>query len=632
MQAPTDNIIKSSAIPEPVIKLKSTRKETGSDLSKTEFDKELQDKFKSTIKGIDDFEHKAQTVMFEHDSLVDDKIRYDKTISEKSLHDYEDPIAKDYQTEKAERSKDITDYKSSVTHTTEEVTVNNVKESIVRQKDSTITTVRFLEQETQDQLHERFAKQTEDLIDPELATKLTAQKDKITDFIQTERELNIPPKMDKSEDVIDPELAAKLTVQKDKIIDFVEPTIDILSPVKCEMKKTISSDCIDSELSAKLSKQKEKAERIVEDEVPTTVLASPVHHVPSTDFGKDFDDQFQKDFHTEKTTKTTTSTFLQKEADNTVNKVTQSKTSAIETKTTEIVEHGKITSEAESITKIVSDTIRGAEETITSKITDVKTEIQKLNGEQKPSVTQSTVSFLESETKTIVKDHKNEPKTSEVHVSFLESEMKPAEEEHIPHLGNIATTVITDVKTEVHSRAAEKPATQTTVTTTKITEQDDQLDDSLERHTSSTTTTTVTEVKSLESENKPTNIQSTISFLDSEAKTVLGDEFKQLSSDASSLESDIYSLTGSVVPEVKSTISFMATETRSVIKDASSTISDSVKAAEAKSSTGPFVNETDSDEFYKTIEAKITKKLSQDYSAMQQDISSAGKYGINFLY
>lgn len=613
--------------------MKSTRKETGSDLSKTEFDKELQDKFKTTIKGIDDFEHKAQTVMFEHDSLVDDKIRYDSTVSEKSLHDYEDPIAKDYQTEKAERSKDITDYKSSVTHTTEEVTVNNVKESIVRQKDSTITTIRFLEQETQDQLHERFAKQTEDLIDPELATKLTAQKDKITDFIQTERELNIPPKTDKSEDVIDPELAAKLTVQKDKIIDFVEPTIDILSPVKCEMKKTISSDCIDSELSAKLSKQKEKAERIVEDEVASTVLASPVYQVPSTDFGKDFDDQFQKDFHTEKTTKTTTSTFLQKEADDTVNKVTQSKTSAIETKTSETVEHGKVTSETESITKIVNDTVRGAEETITSKITDVKTEIQKLNREQKPSVTQSTVSFLESETKTIAKDQTKTgvPKTSEAHVSFLESEVKPAVEGHIPHMGKVATTVITDVKTEVHSKTADKPATQTTITTTKITEQDDQLDDSLERHTSSTTTKTITEVKSLATERKPTDIQSTISFLDSETKSVTGDKFKNLSSDASSLESDIHSLAGSVIPEMKSKISFLATETESVVKEASSTISDSVKAAEAKSSTGPFVNETDSDEFYKTIEAKITKKLSQDYSAMQQDITSAGKYDIGFF-
>lgn len=622
MQAPTDNIIKSSAIPEPVIKLKSTRKEIGSDLSKTEFDKELQDKFKTTIKGIDDFEHKTQTVMFEHESLVNDKIRYDSKVSEKSLHDYEDPIAKDYQTEKAERSKDI-----PVSHTSEEVTVNNVKESIVRQKDSTITTIRFLEQETQDQLHERFAKQTEDLIDPELATKLTAQKDKITDFIQTERELNIPPKTDKSEDVIDPELAAKLTVQKDKIIDFVEPTIDILSPVKCEMKKTISSDCIDSELSAKLSKQKEKAERIVEDEVQATVLASPIHQVPSTDFGKDFDDQFHKDFHTEKTTKTTTSTFLQKEADSTVNKVTQSEISAIETKTSETVDHGKVTSETESITEIVTDTVRGSEEIITSKITDVKSEIQKLNGEQKLSVTQSTVSFLESETKTIAKDQPktSEPKSSEAHITFLQSEVKPAVEEHIPHLGSVATTVITDVKTEVHSKTADKPATQTTVTTTKITEQDDQLDDSLERHTSSTTTTTITEVKSLASVKKPTDIQSTISFLDSEAKTVYGDKFEPLGSDTSSFESDIHSLTGSVVPNVKSTISFLATETQSAVKEGSGTISDSVKAAEAKSSSGPFVSETDSDEFYKTIEAKITKKLSQDYSAMQQDIASAGK-------
>ncbi|XP_055543527.1 ankyrin-2-like [Wyeomyia smithii] len=61
MQKPIDNSYKSSVIPEPVVKLKtSTVKEGGAAIAKDEFDRELQDKFKSTLKNVDDFEHKSQ--------------------------------------------------------------------------------------------------------------------------------------------------------------------------------------------------------------------------------------------------------------------------------------------------------------------------------------------------------------------------------------------------------------------------------------------------------------------------------------------------------------------------------------------------------------------------------------------
>lgn len=62
MQKPTDNSYKttSSGIPEPVARLKTSTSKDGSMISKTEFDQELQDKFKTTLKDVDLFEHVPQ--------------------------------------------------------------------------------------------------------------------------------------------------------------------------------------------------------------------------------------------------------------------------------------------------------------------------------------------------------------------------------------------------------------------------------------------------------------------------------------------------------------------------------------------------------------------------------------------
>lgn len=215
MRAPTDNIIKSASIPEPVIKLKSTKKDGGSDVSKTEFDKELQDKFRTTVKVVD---HAAPIVREEQtDRSIDTKIEYDSTVTEKEFKDLEDEIVK-----------------KSETIITAQIVV-----------DKSAATARFVEQERHEQ------------------SKLIKR----------------PLSKETSDDIIDPQLAAKLTAQKEKIVDFVEMEREILSPVKCEIKKTISSDQIDAELSSKLSKQKEKAERIVEDAM---------------------DEDLMKDFQTEK--------------------------------------------------------------------------------------------------------------------------------------------------------------------------------------------------------------------------------------------------------------------------------------------------------------------------------------------
>lgn len=224
MRAPTDNIIKSASIPEPVIKLKSTKKEGGSDVSKSEFDKELQDKFKTTVKISDQV---APIVQEEQtDRSIDTKIEYDSTVTEKEFKDHEDEIVK--------KSETI------ITHT-------------VSDKSATAT-ARFVEQERLEQ------------------SKLTKR----------------PLSKETTDDIIDPQLAAKLTAQKEKIVDFVEAEREILSPVKCEIKKTISSDQIDAELSSKLSKQKEKAERIVEDVVHESKIVASM------------DEDLMKDFQSEK--------------------------------------------------------------------------------------------------------------------------------------------------------------------------------------------------------------------------------------------------------------------------------------------------------------------------------------------
>ncbi|XP_021706397.1 ankyrin-2 [Aedes aegypti] len=65
MQKPIDNSYKSTVIPEPVVKLKTTHLKDGSSVPKDEFDKELQDKFKSTLKNVEEFEHKSQILAAE---------------------------------------------------------------------------------------------------------------------------------------------------------------------------------------------------------------------------------------------------------------------------------------------------------------------------------------------------------------------------------------------------------------------------------------------------------------------------------------------------------------------------------------------------------------------------------------
>lgn len=79
LHAPTDNIIKSTTIPDQIVKLKTTINDD-IDVSKTEFDKELEHKLKTTLKDVDKFEH--QPVAEE----INDKIQYDIATTEKQFY------------------------------------------------------------------------------------------------------------------------------------------------------------------------------------------------------------------------------------------------------------------------------------------------------------------------------------------------------------------------------------------------------------------------------------------------------------------------------------------------------------------------------------------------------------------
>ncbi|KFB46826.1 AGAP002272-PC-like protein [Anopheles sinensis] len=69
MQKPIDNSYKSATMPEPVVKLKTAVVKDGPVVRKDEFEQELQDKFKTTLKNVEEFEHKSEVI--EHQTVTE---------------------------------------------------------------------------------------------------------------------------------------------------------------------------------------------------------------------------------------------------------------------------------------------------------------------------------------------------------------------------------------------------------------------------------------------------------------------------------------------------------------------------------------------------------------------------------
>lgn len=88
MQKPTDNSYKSAVVPEQVVKLKTTSHDSSS-IDKSDFEKELQDKFHKTLGDVDKFEHKYthESIPTTQNFLASEiqQASYDKDFPEKTV-------------------------------------------------------------------------------------------------------------------------------------------------------------------------------------------------------------------------------------------------------------------------------------------------------------------------------------------------------------------------------------------------------------------------------------------------------------------------------------------------------------------------------------------------------------------
>lgn len=285
MHAPTDNIIKSTSIPEQIIKLKSGVKESP-DVSKTDFDKELQDKFKTTIKGIEDFEHKAsdelqshiqQTVQIESSKRIDSKIYYDSTKSEKSSAGPDDKYTQELITEKLTISDETTEKDDSVKKTVTTIESTQLSE-LVKTVDESAKQVSEKDQKTlidNKLLTERVIEkpndigQTQAFLEQEIqATQIYDQSKQKTVSNEAQKTASI---IDATRDFIESELTGRpggqgefvvtdVVVEKSKESTTTSDGIT-LAMVSKEKKET---PLVDPELGAKLEKQREKAEEAIQ--------------------------------------------------------------------------------------------------------------------------------------------------------------------------------------------------------------------------------------------------------------------------------------------------------------------------------------------------------------------------------
>lgn len=290
MHAPTDNIIKSTSIPEQIMKLKSNIKETV-DVSKTEFDKELQDKFKTAIKGIEDFEHKAsddvttelpQTVQIE--SLESDsKIYYDSTNTEKSSTGVDKKYTEELKTEKTVSSSEVVQTKESIKSTVTKVestkpdtVIKTVEESlkqaskteqksyldnkrttdhVIETKTDISETTKSLQRETEEKsIRDKSALKT-------LKTESTETKKTVTSIIDATREF------------IESELTGKPVSQNEFVVsDLVreEAKDSVQSGSKATSIVVTSESETKSIIDPDLSKPQSTA-HVIAEEVKTTV-------------------------------------------------------------------------------------------------------------------------------------------------------------------------------------------------------------------------------------------------------------------------------------------------------------------------------------------------------------------------
>lgn len=297
MHAPTDNIIRSTSIPEQIIKLKSNIKESGIDVSKTDFDKELQDKFKTTIKGIEDFEHKTsddlkshlqQTLIESSKTKTDSKIFFDSTRTEKIIGTAADDKYADEKvierTSIFDRSLDNTDSVRKAVTTIESSqpneyvkTVEETKKKVTESDQATHVDNKLLTE----RLIERPCEtgQTKKFIEHELeATVIDDEQTRNTDTTETTK--TSASIIDATRDFIASELTGKPSNRNEYIVQDVvvesakdatksgsgatsitvtketkiEPLIDVTSSSELNKSETVVSEIDDTKAAGKVSK------------------------------------------------------------------------------------------------------------------------------------------------------------------------------------------------------------------------------------------------------------------------------------------------------------------------------------------------------------------------------------------
>ncbi|XP_055373548.1 ankyrin-3-like isoform X1 [Condylostylus longicornis] len=229
LQMPTDNIIKSNVVPDQIIKLKTGKIETP-DVSKTDFDKELQDKFKKTIKLDDEFQDKDDddngedddddidhAKEFKEDYIQEtSKIVYDSTITEKSRL-IETTTTKTTTTKKTKGSLD--DEIETTKETIKETIKTDIKPIVTTTTTTTTTAATeepsdIKESEFQSRIISGIREQTHDKQQIDKGNRLS--KHEAEEYIESTESRKEITKIQVI-DTEDPDLEKRLTKQKEKI-------------------------------------------------------------------------------------------------------------------------------------------------------------------------------------------------------------------------------------------------------------------------------------------------------------------------------------------------------------------------------------------------------------------------------
>uniref|UniRef100_A0A182QM53 Death domain-containing protein n=1 Tax=Anopheles farauti TaxID=69004 RepID=A0A182QM53_9DIPT len=227
LQKPIDNTYKSSTMPEPVVKLKTTVVKDGPGVHKDEFDQELQDKFKATLKNVEEFEHKSEVlehvaeeanvvpsprVVEEIKKKVDERIplareaavldTHQQQFTGKSSEEYTAPIAKERAPVPAKRTsltKEPEEFQGVVEESIKDVKqrissfeTKSRTESLVDSKQSSVDTSSVRDSWSEEHRVSGETKRTESeqISEDSERSEVSLQKDDISSHAQTTEELS----------------------------------------------------------------------------------------------------------------------------------------------------------------------------------------------------------------------------------------------------------------------------------------------------------------------------------------------------------------------------------------------------------------------------------------------------------